>query len=39
MGAGSTVTGKYSVAICKFFGNVSYPLYITHFPLVYMQSA
>jgi len=37
MGAGSTVKGKYSVAICKFFGNVSYPIYITHYPLVYIQ--
>lgn len=36
MGAGSTVTGK-SAALCRFFGEISYPLYITHFPLVYMQ--
>jgi peptidoglycan/LPS O-acetylase OafA/YrhL len=39
MGAGSTVTGKFSVSICKFFGNVSYPIYITHYPLVYLQMA
>lgn len=39
MGAGSTVTGKRSVALCKFFGVISYPLYITHFPLIYMQKA
>ena len=39
MGAGSHVTGKRSVALCKFFGEISYPLYITHFPLVYMQIA
>lgn len=39
MGAGSSVTGKRSVAVCKFFGEISYPLYITHFPLIYMQIA
>ncbi len=39
MGAGSTVTGKFSVSVCKFFGEVSYPIYITHYPLVYMQMA
>ena len=39
MGAGSNVTGKRSVALCKFLGELSYPLYITHFPLIYMQIA
>jgi peptidoglycan/LPS O-acetylase OafA/YrhL len=36
MGAGSSVTGK-SVKYCKFLGEISYPLYITHYPLIYMQ--
>lgn len=36
MGAGSNVSGR-SVAVCKFFGEISYPLYITHYPLIYMQ--
>lgn len=36
MGAGSNVTGK-SVAVCKFLGEISYPLYITHYPLIYVQ--
>lgn len=39
MGAGNSVTGKRSVALCNFLGEISYPLYITHFPLVYMQIA
>nr|WP_262903763.1 acyltransferase family protein [Bacteroides cellulosilyticus] len=39
MGAGSNVTGKRSVAICQFLGEISYLLYITHFPLIYMQIA
>lgn len=38
MGAGSSVSGK-SVRVCKFFGEVSYPLYITHYPLIYMFTA
>lgn len=37
MGAGSRISGKRSVAICKFLGEISYPIYITHYPLVYMQ--
>jgi peptidoglycan/LPS O-acetylase OafA/YrhL len=36
MGAGSHVSGR-SVRVCKFFGEISYPLYITHYPLIYMQ--
>ncbi len=39
IGAGSKVTDKRSVAVCKFFGEISYPLYITHYPLVYAQMA
>jgi len=37
IGAGSTVTGKRSVAACKFLGEISYPLYVTHYPLIYVQ--
>lgn len=37
MGAGSSVTGKRSFAVCKFLGDISYPLYVTHYPLVYVQ--
>jgi peptidoglycan/LPS O-acetylase OafA/YrhL len=37
IGAGSSVKGGKSVAINKFLGDISYPLYITHYPLVYMQ--
>lgn len=39
MGAGSQLVGKRTTATCKFFGQISYPLYMTHFPLVYMQKA
>lgn len=37
MGAGSTITGRRSVAVCKFLGEISYPLYITHYPWIYVQ--
>lgn len=39
MGAGNNVTGKKSVAICAFLGRISYPLYVTHYPLIYMYVA
>lgn len=38
-GAGSPITGRRSVAVCKILGDISYPLYITHFPIVYLQFA
>ena len=36
-GAGSKTTDKRSTAICKWLGDISYPIYITHYPLIYMQ--
>ena len=36
-GAGSKTTDKHSTAICKWLGDISYPIYITHYPLIYMQ--
>lgn len=39
IGAGGTLTGKYSSKICKFLGDISYPIYITHYPLIYMHIA
>jgi peptidoglycan/LPS O-acetylase OafA/YrhL len=37
LGAGSQITGRRSMAVCKFLGDISYPLYITHYPLIYVQ--
>jgi peptidoglycan/LPS O-acetylase OafA/YrhL len=37
MGAGSSVIGGKSQAINRFLGEISYPIYITHYPLIYMQ--
>lgn len=39
IGAGSTINGTRENQICKFLGDISYPLYITHLPFVYMQIA
>ena len=37
IGAGSSVIGSRSKALNKFLGDISFPLYITHYPLIYMQ--
>lgn len=36
VGAGSSTKGRTS-AINKFLGDISYPLYVTHYPLIYWQ--
>lgn len=39
IGAGSTIKGRKSNALCKFLGDISFPLYITHYPLIYMHTS
>jgi len=39
IGAGGTLAGKYSTPVCSFLGRISYPLYITHYPLIYIYTA
>ena len=36
-GAGSVTTDRRSTAVCKWLGDISYPIYITHYPIMYMQ--
>lgn len=36
LGAHGTVTGRFSSAICKFLGDISFPVYIIHYPLMYL---
>lgn len=36
-GAGSPLKGRRTTAVCKFLGTISYPLYITHYPMIYVQ--
>lgn len=35
-GAGTAVQGERTTRLCKWLGRISYPLYITHYPLIYM---
>lgn len=37
MGAGSKIQGEKSARVCTFLGEISYPLYISHYPIMYMQ--
>ena len=39
LGASGEVIGKYANRICKFLGDISYPIYITHYPLIYIYTA
>lgn len=36
IGAGSTVSGRWAAPLCRFLGRISYPLYLVHYPLVYL---
>lgn len=36
-GAGSRLEGRKTTALCRFLGLISYPLYITHYPMIYVQ--
>jgi peptidoglycan/LPS O-acetylase OafA/YrhL len=39
MGASGHVKGKYANRLCKFLGDISYPIYIIHYPLIYIYTA
>lgn len=39
IGAGGKIIGKRTAKTCKFLGDISYPLYITHYPLIYLYTA
>ena len=39
IGASGSITNKFTAKLNRFLGNISYPLYITHYPLIYMQMA
>ena len=36
LGASGNTTDKFSSGICKFLGDISYPLYIVHYPSMYL---
>ncbi|MDU1889542.1 MAG: acyltransferase [Dysgonomonas sp.] len=39
LGASGKTTDKYTVRICKFLGDISYPLYMVHYPFIYIYYA
>jgi peptidoglycan/LPS O-acetylase OafA/YrhL len=39
IGASGEIKGKYADKLCKFLGNISYPIYIIHYPLIYLYTA
>lgn len=39
LGAGGKVHGKKASRLCKFLGDISYPIYITHYPIAYVYMA
>ncbi|MCD0474672.1 acyltransferase [Flavobacterium sp. EDS] len=39
LGAGGKVQGKKAAGVCKFLGDISYPVYITHYPIAYVYMA
>ena len=36
LGASGSTHGKASTALCKFLGDISFPLYIVHYPFMYL---
>ncbi|MEG1838282.1 MAG: acyltransferase [Bacteroidaceae bacterium] len=39
LGASGKTTDKYTSRICNFLGNISYPLYMVHYPFIYLYYA
>ncbi|HFK5535098.1 TPA: acyltransferase family protein [Elizabethkingia anophelis] len=39
LGASGNIQGKIATKVCNFLGDISYPLYITHFPVLYVYYA
>lgn len=39
LGASGTIQNNMLAKICRFFGDISYPVYIIHYPLIYIYTA
>ena len=39
LGASGKTTDRYTTRICKFLGDISYPLYMVHYPFIYLYYA
>jgi peptidoglycan/LPS O-acetylase OafA/YrhL len=38
LGASGKIKAGTATRVCKFFGDISYPVYITHYPLIYIYT-
>jgi peptidoglycan/LPS O-acetylase OafA/YrhL len=39
LAASGSVTSTFSSKVCRFFGDISYPIYMTHYPIIYIYMA
>ncbi len=39
LGASGKVKSKFTARLCKFLGDISYPLYMVHYPFIYLYYA
>ncbi len=39
LAASGKIENRFSSKVCKFFGDISYPIYITHYPIIYIYTA
>lgn len=39
LGASGKSSDKYTAQVCKFLGDISYPLYMVHYPFIYLYFA
>lgn len=39
LGASGKTTDRYTTRVCKFLGAISYPLYMVHYPFIYLYYA
>lgn len=39
LAASGGIKSKFSSRVCNFFGDISYPIYITHYPIIYIYTA
>ena len=39
LGASGKTTDKVTTRVCRFLGNISYPLYMVHYPFIYLYYA
>lgn len=38
LGASGKIQNHTALKVCKFFGDISYPIYITHYPIIYIYT-